>query len=232
MAPPRSRWILFWLLVWLVTCYYLGPAAAQQNGAQVVKILAIFDQGDLEMMTRVLHKTLVALNKENNRPQWKSAASNPLLRRDRRDSAPSMERGQFWNWTPPPPSTASNSFRGRPSVALSKANYSSVSRASAALKNARSKSRLKIEAKVFPAAWWINQTADDLCALLLLHKPMAILALTDEKVVLHVALAASALQIPVIGIRTGRDLDDSSFQVSRPLGGQHLSAILLRPPRC
>ena len=182
----QSRWIGVYALVWLVACYYLEPVLAQSSG-QVVKILAVFDQADMEMMTRVLHKTLAAHNKENNpTQQWTSPTTTTTTPTTKTTSEPPSSNNNN-NMKP------SNSKRLRKNV---------------------SNNQIRMEAVIFPAPWWINQTADDLCSLLLNHKPVAILALAEEKVVFQVAVAASGFDIPIIGIRSGRDLDDSSFQVS------------------
>lgn len=171
---PQSRWIAVYVPVWLaVACYYyLEPVVAQNSGQQVVKILAVFDQADMEMMTRVLHKTLAAHNRENSN-----------------------------NATPGEPSSSDTA-------------KSSLDSSARYRKNIATNNPIRMEAVIYSAPWWINQTADDVCRLLLDHKPVAILALADEKAVFQVAVVASGFDIPVVGIRSGRDLDDSSFQVS------------------
>lgn len=183
------KWLVMGLrLCWLLSCYYIASSTAQnvQNDGNV-KVLAIFNQDEMETMARVLNKTLAALNKESHSLSWQRVEST--LRNQLDPDYVSDE--------------SSLKLTGKGVVNQSKIN---------AIR--RWKERLKMESVIYSGQWWMNQTAEDLCRLILLHKPVAILALAEEQIVFHASLAASLFHIPIIGTRVQRGLDDSSFQVS------------------
>lgn len=76
MAYSFLRWFLIALLFRLMGSGMAGRGSSEQQASDttttitaatrpaVVRILAVFDQADVEVMERVAHKTLLALNKE------------------------------------------------------------------------------------------------------------------------------------------------------------------------
>lgn len=75
MAPAAT--VLLFMMAAYCSCY-TGQARAGQSAeagsVAVVKILAVFDQSEVELMERVMHKTLIALNKEKT--SWASATTS------------------------------------------------------------------------------------------------------------------------------------------------------------
>jgi len=69
MALP----IGLWLLVWLAMSVAQIPAAIPVD---TVKLIAVFDQADMETMSRVLQKNLASLNKERSGLTWHRTATN------------------------------------------------------------------------------------------------------------------------------------------------------------
>ena len=63
------------LLVMLVMVMTTSGAGGKDTGSSsVVRILAVFDQSEMETMERVTHKTLIALNKEKT--AWTGSSGN------------------------------------------------------------------------------------------------------------------------------------------------------------
>ena len=171
--PLPSFWLLA-ILSWAIRSAAASSAAVSSIRTEVVTIVAIFNSEDLETMTRVLNKTLAALNKENGRNPWRNQVSSwndylPL----------------GWMFEP--------------------GDHRRV--------RAKKSSRLQVDSVVYSAQWWMNQSSHDLCNLLSVHKTVAILVLADESSVLRAALISSIINIPVIGSRSSRTFDTSSFQV-------------------
>lgn len=154
--------------------------------SSVVRILAVFDQAELETMERVMHKTLIALNKEKT--AWTGGGigrlSNSGIGADANVTASTATNGKRRKWLA---GGGGGSGGGR----------------------------LTVDSVTFSSQWWLNQTADDLARLILTHRPVAVLVLSaDDRSVFRVALAAAPFHLPVIGARAQRGLDDSSFRVS------------------
>ena len=63
MALPIGLWLLFWLAMSVAQI----PAAMPVD---TVKFIAVFDQADMETMSRVLQKNLASLNKERGGLTW------------------------------------------------------------------------------------------------------------------------------------------------------------------
>ena len=61
MAGCLYQRLLFMLMLVMVTT---GGAGQDTGSSTVIRILAVFDQSEMETMERVTHKTLIALNKE------------------------------------------------------------------------------------------------------------------------------------------------------------------------
>lgn len=156
-----------------------------KSSSTVVRILAVFDQSEMETMERVMHKTLIALNKEKTGWTGGSAA-----RWNRFNSGIAVDANV----------TSAQQPRKR-----SKWQMASPSNSG----------RLTLDSVTFSSQWWLNQTAEDLARLILTHRPVAVLVLSsDDRSVFRVALTAAPFHLPVIGARAQRGLDDSSFRVS------------------
>ena len=175
----------------MVTTATTGGGGQDTGSPSVVRILAVFDQSEMETMERVTHKTLIALNKEKT--AWTGSSGNG---------------GGRWN-------RLLNSGIGVNNVTSSINNNNKKSRSKWLASNAGPAARLTVDSVTFSSQWWLNQTAEDLGRLILTHRPVAVLVLSaDDRSVFRVALAAAPFQLPVIGARAQRGLDDSSFRVS------------------
>jgi hypothetical protein len=192
MAAAYQRLLVMLMLV--MTTVTTGAGGQDTGGgirsSSVVRILAVFDQSEMETMERVMHKTLIALNKEKT--AWTGSSGGGGA-------------GGRWN-------RLLNSGIG---VNVTSSINNKKSRSKWLASNAGAAARLTVDSVTFSSQWWLNQTAEDLGRLILTHRPVAVLVLSaDDRSVFRVALAAAPFQLPVIGARAQRGLDDSSFRVS------------------
>lgn len=192
MAPPLANERLLPLLLLAAgtaICSLINASSATSDADRpTVRILAVFDQADMETMERVMQKTLIALNKEKT--AWAGAS-----------------------FTSGDNATSSLSIGGSSVPRVGSSRLLNTKRRKEWLAG-----RLTVESVAFSSQWWANQTADNLNHLILSHRPIAVLALSaDEQSVFRVALAAASFHLPVVGARAQRGLDDSSFRVSRTL---------------
>ena len=71
MAGYLYQRLLFMLMLVMVTT---GGAGQDTGSSTVIRILAVFEQSEMETMERVTHKTLIALNKEKT--AWTGSSGN------------------------------------------------------------------------------------------------------------------------------------------------------------
>ena len=139
MAGCLYQRLLFMLV--MVTTATTGGGGQDTGSPSVVRILAVFDQSEMETMERVMHKTLIALNKEKT--AWTGSSGNG---------------GGRWN-------RLLNSGIGVNNVTSSINNKKSRTRqqgANGLASNAGPAARLTVDSVTFSSQWWFNQMAEDL----------------------------------------------------------------------
>lgn len=77
------KWLLSVVILLGLSARPAGSSASGADPRPSVKLLAVFDQGDVSTMERVMHKTLIALNKEKT--SWSVGATfRPRMMRQQR----------------------------------------------------------------------------------------------------------------------------------------------------
>jgi hypothetical protein len=167
-----------------------GTGGQDTGSSSVVRILAVFDQSEMETMERVTHKTLIALNKEKT--AWTDSSGNG--------------GGGRWN-------RLLNSGIGVNNVTSSINNKKS--RNKWLTSNAGPAARLTVDSVTF-SSQCVSQSDGRRSrpSHKLTHRPEAVLVLmsADDRFVFRMALAAAPFQLPVIGARLPNE--DSTIHLS------------------